>query len=372
MNPFHPGADRSGFFDWASTAPLSTAARQAMADFGAALESAPCPPDFLTEATAALDSLRALLRRLCGAPPTWDVVLTRGVAESASIIAAGIGAPPGASVVVDAAAHEAAVLPWAARPGLDLRTVPGRPHLDPERAAPLIDESTVAVCASHVTHLDGAVQPVRELAAIARARSGALVVVDGAQAAGNVPVDVRTLGADIYLGSGRKFLLSPLGTGFILARPGLLTRVAPLVLSTRAAVLHRDADGRWRRAPGQAGLPRALEGNLPDLRCLAGLSASVQAYLGADAARLAGRRRRLTEMLSERLAETTFRCLHPPGAGIVRLASPRVADHLHVKRALARTGVFLAATTAWIRVSLHAANSENDVHRLTGCLKELE
>ena len=82
-----------------------------------------------------------------------------------------------------------------------------------------IDERTRAVVISHVLWSTGAVMPVRAIADVAHAR-GALVIVDGAQAAGAIPVDIAALGADAYAFPGQKWLLGPEGTGCPGGHPG--------------------------------------------------------------------------------------------------------------------------------------------------------
>ena len=104
-----------------------------------------------------------------------------------------------------------------------------------------IDERTRAVVLSHVLWSTGAVLPVRAIADIAHAR-GALVIVDGAQAAGAIPVDVAALGADAYAFPGQKWLLGPEGTGALVVTREGRERIAP----TAAGYMifeHVDPDG---------------------------------------------------------------------------------------------------------------------------------
>jgi cysteine desulfurase / selenocysteine lyase len=374
MRAFWPVIDTSRFFDWASTAPLSAAAVGAMNEFSRQQENARCPPDFLTWATAQVDGLRQTLAQCLHTGPHQQIVLYRSVAEAVSVLAAGLTMPPGSSVVVTEADHESAVLPWAYRPEVTVRTARCAPCglLDLEDAERLIDASTVVVSVSQVSHLDGVVQPVRELAAITRERSGALLVVDGAQAVGRIPVDLTGLGADIYLGAGRKALLSPLGTAFLAAAPEVLARIRPGLLSTRAAELARDTDGHWQARPRLRDLVRRFEGNLPDLRCLAGLRASVQAYLDANPAHLAQRTVELTRTLLDAAPGTGLSPAQPVAAtpaGILRVRAPGT-DHLRLKQVLRPHGFSLAATTDWLRISLLSFNNEAGVHELLRRIQE--
>lgn len=132
-----------------------------------------------------------------------------------------------------------------------------------------IDDRTRAVVMSHVLWSTGAVMPVRAIADIARAR-GALTIVDGAQAAGAIPVDVHALGADVYAIPGQKWLLGPEGTGAVAVTRAARERLAPSVASY-FTFEHFDSSGGavpWRTArkyegssfhrPSVVGLARSI------------------------------------------------------------------------------------------------------------------
>lgn len=86
-----------------------------------------------------------------------------------------------------------------------------------------LDEPGVnTVVISHVSHVDGRIFPIQEVASLARARH-CLVIIDGAQAVGHVPVDLNALDFDAYFFAGHKWCEGPLGTGALVARESLLT-----------------------------------------------------------------------------------------------------------------------------------------------------
>jgi selenocysteine lyase/cysteine desulfurase len=375
MTEFRPRSDTGRFFDWASTAPLSDAAMKAMSDFDLRQQLSSCPPDFVSSETSSLNALRDSLRRLLKPGPDALVVLLRSVAEAVSMLAHGLTLPPGGSVVVTAADHEAAVLPWLHRDRDAVRTVPCEPSgvLDLTEAERLIDGTTAVVSISHVSHLDGIVQPVRELAKITRERSAALLVVDGAQAVGRLPVEIAGLDADIYLGAGRKALLSPLGTGFLIASEAVLGRIRPSLLvnpqcGTRAERRGLGTAADVLRSDAPAG------GEPTDLRCLAGLHGSVQAYLASDPQELARRTTGLLELLHAEAGRARLTALLPEqaeNAGIVRLCAAGV-DHFRLKRFLRSRGFALAATTAWLRISLLSFNDGAGVRALFNAVREAQ
>ena len=98
--------------------------------------------------------------------------------------------------------------------------------------------------------------PIREIAALARSR-GALCVVDGAQALGHVPVDVRALGCDAYAACGHKWLLGPKGTGLLYISKDAEDRIQPVQREDgRRVVAHSTGIGSL---PLIAGLGVAIE-----------------------------------------------------------------------------------------------------------------
>jgi isopenicillin-N epimerase len=101
---------------------------------------------------------------------------------------------------------------------------------EPADLAGRISSRTRAVSVSHVTSPTALVFPVDEICAAAR-EHGALAIVDGAHAPGQVPLDLEALGADVYAGNCHKWLCAPKGAGFLWARPELQAAIDPLVVS---------------------------------------------------------------------------------------------------------------------------------------------
>lgn len=103
-------------------------------------------------------------------------------------------------------------------------------YAEPEGLVGAIGPRTKAVSVSHITSPTALVLPVAEICAAARA-AGALAIVDGAHAPGQLPLELGTLGADIYAGNCHKWLCAPKGAGFLWARPEHQRWIEPLVIS---------------------------------------------------------------------------------------------------------------------------------------------
>ncbi len=174
---------------------------------------------------ATLDRTRARLARLVGARPD-EIALTHHTTEGVNVVLNGLDWRAGDRVVTTSLEHDSVVIPLgllAERHGVVVT------HVDiglGERALAGLGEALQGgarlVVLSHVAYSSGAWLPLAECAALAHA-AGALVLVDGAQAAGAMPVDVHALDVDFYTVSGQKWPLGPEGTGALYVRAGCLT-----------------------------------------------------------------------------------------------------------------------------------------------------
>ncbi|HEY8484054.1 MAG TPA: cysteine desulfurase [Longimicrobiales bacterium] len=226
-------------------------------------------------ATDRYEAARAAVARFLNADPA-EVVWVRGTTEAINLVAMSWGwanLRPGDEVVVTVMEHHSNLVPWqlaAERTGARLRHVDiddeGRLRLD--QLDELLSERTKLVAVSHVSNALGTINPVREICEKAH-RVGALVLVDGAQGAAHLEVDVQALGCDFYAFSGHK-LGGPMGIGVLWARRELLEAMPPfhgggdmvgiveLERSTWAEVPHKFEAGTPNVA-GAVGLQAALE-----------------------------------------------------------------------------------------------------------------
>ena len=184
-------------------------------------------------ATAAFEAARERVARFLGAASTGEIVFTRGTTEAINLVAQSWGRStlrPGDEVLVTAMEHHSNLVPWqlvCQQTGARLRAVPitDRGELDLEAFERLLGDRTRLLAVGHVSNALGTVNPVRELAARARAR-GALVLVDGAQSAPHLRIDVAELGCDFFACSGHK-LYGPTGVGVLYGRAALLEEMPP-------------------------------------------------------------------------------------------------------------------------------------------------
>jgi cysteine desulfurase len=177
------------------------------------------------EAARALATARAQIAALIGAEPD-EIVLTSGGTEADNLAVRG-ATRPGATIAISAVEHPAVELAVRALEGVAIVELPvdASGRVDLERAGALVRPGLALVSVIAAQNETGAMQPVAELAALARDR-GALVHTDAAQAVGKVPIDVRALDVDMLTIVGHK-MYAPCGIGALFVRRGVELR--PLV-----------------------------------------------------------------------------------------------------------------------------------------------
>jgi selenocysteine lyase/cysteine desulfurase len=215
---------------------------------------------------AAMDGVRTKAATFLGCK-TDEMVLTRSTTDGMNWVAQGLSLASGDHVLTTDQEHPGGRVCWdyvARRYGVVIDVVvipPGE-----NEAAAIVDRftrqitpRTKALSFSHLLTSTGLRMPVAELSALARAR-GCIAVVDGAQAAGGVAVDVKALGCHVYATSGHKWLLGPKGTGLLYLNAEMGTTVDPIALQA-GRVAYSDSSG-VTNIPGVIGLGAAIDYHL--------------------------------------------------------------------------------------------------------------
>jgi L-cysteine/cystine lyase len=162
-----------------------------------------------------------------------DIALTHSTTDGVNVAVWGLDWRPGDRAVTTRLEHPGGVgglYDLRARLGIDVAFVDVGPSLTDQEVLDgferAIDERTRAVVVSHVLWATGRLLPIHAIAEIAHAQ-GAILIVDGAQAAGAIPVDLGATGADVYAVAAQKWLLGPEGMGAVAVVPAALDRLAP-------------------------------------------------------------------------------------------------------------------------------------------------
>ncbi len=185
------------------------------------------------QATELHEQARETVRRFLNAGSSSEIVFTRGTTEGLNLIASTFTEAmmgPGDEVIVTVMEHHSNIVPWqlaASRKGIKLRVIPMTDNgiLDMEAYKALFNEKTKIVSVAHVSNVLGTVNPVEDIIKIAH-QNGVPCVVDGAQSAPHVKVDVQKLDCDFYVCSGHK-MYGPTGIGVLYGKEEWLDRLPP-------------------------------------------------------------------------------------------------------------------------------------------------
>ena len=183
--------------------------------------------------TAAYEETRAKMKRFLNARSKTELIFVRGTTEGINLVASSWGhkhVREGDEIVISAMEHHSNIVPWQMlcdATGAKLRVIPinDRGELMMEEYGKLLNPRTRLVAVAHVSNALGTINPVKEIIAMAH-RAGALALVDGAQAAPHLKVDVQALDADFYAVSGHK-MVGPTGIGILYGKSRLLNAMPP-------------------------------------------------------------------------------------------------------------------------------------------------
>jgi L-cysteine/cystine lyase len=374
-----PVTERLAYLNTGTEGPLPRRASQAIAAESErhVLEGRSDFKRFLEVYFPLFSLLRSRFGRLLGAGED-EIALTHHTTEGMNIAVWGLNWQAGDEIVTTTAEHEGGFMPVyvaAQRFGLTLRIVDiGDGAGAADRIAAALSQRTRLVVISHVLWKSGVVLPVNEIAEAAH-RVGALVAVDGAQAAGAIPVNVRQLGADFYAAPGQKWLCGPEGTGALYVARERISVLAPTFVGFLSVKIDShplaDQSGYFIPAPGAG----RYEVGTVYWPALFGLNESLrwmEETLGYEWIYAQGRA--LARRCRELLAQVPGVTVHsPPEAAGLTTFSVDGLDPVTTASALAEMGVVIRSLhdPARLRVSTAFFNNEDDLARLCEGLRTL-
>lgn len=244
-------------------------------------------------ATDAYEGARKKMRRFLNARLTCEIIFTRGATEGINLVAQTYGRThvgAGDEVLVTHMEHHSNIVPWqllCAEKGATLRVVPiteqGEVRLD--EYARLLNERTKLAAIAHVSNALGTVNPVKRMIRMAH-EQGAPVLLDGAQSAPHMPIDVEDLDCDFFAFSGHK-MYGPTGIGVLYGRAALLEGLPPyqaggdMILSVTFEKTTFNS------------LPHRYEAGTPDIAGAVGLGAAAEFMTALGIDRIAAHEREL-------------------------------------------------------------------------------
>lgn len=296
------------FLDSAATAQRPRQVIEAQAQFYETLNSNPLRGLYRLsmEATQAIEDAREKVARFIGVPESSEVVFTRNTSESLNLFAkswCGHNLHEGDKVVITILEHHSNLIPWQMvckhkHATLEFMRPNEEGILSDEEIQAKITPGTKIVSVAHVSNVLGVELPIKKI--VERAHEvGALCVVDGAQSAPHIPVDVKDLGCDAFAFSGHK-LFGPMGIGVLWARREILEAMPPMLTGGEMIDWVSETDAAW------APIPMKFEAGTQDAAGIAGLGAAIDYINEIGFDRLHEREQMLVQYLHKRLSELNY------------------------------------------------------------------
>ena len=270
------------------------------------------------QATEAINEVRKKAAHFIGASDPDEIVFTRNASESLNLMAHSYGdafLKPGDEVCISIMEHHSNLIPWqqtCAAHGANLVYLrcnkDGDYDIPDEEIERKISQKTKIVSVMQVSNVLGVENPVKKIAERAH-EVGAICIVDGAQSAPHMPVDVKELGCDAFALSAHK-MFGPMGIGMLWAKRELLESMPPMLTGGEMIDWVSEDQASW------APIPQKFEAGTQDAAGIAAFGAAIDYIEGVGHDVLAARERALVAELARRLGELPF----------IRMIGPRNPD----------------------------------------------
>jgi cysteine desulfurase/selenocysteine lyase len=338
--------------------------------------------------TCAFEAARTRAAKFINARSAEEIIFTRGTTEGINLVAATWGAKnlqPGDVILLTELEHHSNLVPWqmiAQRTGAKLAYVPitgDEGTLDLSRLDALLTPKVKMFAMVHISNSMGVVNPVAELCDRARKR-GITTLVDGAQSAGHLPVDVQAIGCDFYAFSGHK-ICGPTGIGVLWGRSEILETMPPYQGGGEMILSVGYDQTEFKPAPYR------FEAGTPDISGAIGLHVAMDYLDALGRENIWQHDQTLAQYAVEKLAELkNIRLLGPKQnrAGLVSFLLPDV--HAHDVVTLAdQAGVALRGghhctqplmhklgVESTVRASFYFYNTKAEVDRFVEVMREIQ
>lgn len=261
-----------------------------------------------------LRQTRESLARLFHVSDPPRIIFTLNASEGLNLAIKGLHWSPGDVAVVSMLEHNSVLRPLNAlreQRGIAIVKVPCAPdgHLDPIAVARAIHKGTKLIAIVHASNVMGAIAPIAEIGAIAR-RKGIPFLVDAAQSAGTLPIDVEAMNIDLLAFPGHKGLLGPLGTGGLYIREGIDLR--PLKEGGTGSVSEQEVHPSF--------LPDRYEAGSHNAMGIAGLHAALEFLQRVGIPQIAQHKTSLTECFLKEVSSISGVKVYGPSLGMPRTA----------------------------------------------------
>ncbi|ALM56460.1 MAG: cysteine desulfurase [Staphylococcus equorum] len=337
-------------------------------------------------ATDGYENARETVRRFINAKYFEEIIFTRGTTASINIVAHSYGdanVNEGDEIVVTEMEHHANIVPWqqlAKRKKAELKFIPltedGELAIEDVKAT--INEKTKIVAIAHVSNVLGTINDIKAIAEIAHDH-GAIISVDGAQAAPHMDIDMQDLDADFYSFSGHK-MLGPTGIGVLYGKRTLLNNMEPVEFGGDMIDFVDKYEASW------ADLPTKFEAGTPLIAQAIGFAEAIKYLQNLGFEAIHQHEAMLTQYAYDKMSEIEGIEIYGPAkdrrAGIITFNMTDVHAH-DVATAVDTEGVAVRAghhcaqpLMKWLkqsstaRASFYIYNTKEDIDQLVESLKQ--
>lgn len=338
-------------------------------------------------ATESYEGAREKVRGFINANSTKEIIFMRGTTTAINTVAASYGeanVSEGDEIVITYMEHHSNIIPWqqlAKRKNATLKYIEleedGTISLENVRKA--VTSKTKIVSVMHVSNVLGVMNPIQEITQIAH-EHGAMMVVDGAQAAPHMKVDVQQLDCDFYAFSGHK-MCGPTGIGVLYGKERHLEKMEPVEFGGEMIDFVGLHDSTWKE------LPWKFEGGTPIIAGAVGLAAAIDFLESIGLDKIEQHEHELAAYAMEKMSAIEGMTIYGPKdpskrAGIVTFNLDDVHPHdvatvLDMQGIAVRAGHHCAQplmkwlnVSATARASFYLYNTKDDVDRLVEGLQK--
>ncbi|RCW43371.1 cysteine desulfurase [Paenibacillus prosopidis] len=336
-----------------------------------------------SRATDAYEGAREKVAKFLNAGATEQIIFTRGTTTALNLVASSYARSEcgeGDEIVITPMEHHSNLIPWqqaAKATGATLKYIPLQPDgsISIEDVEKTITPQTKVVSVTHLSNVLGVVNPIKEITQIAH-RNGAVMVVDGAQSAPHIKIDLKDLDVDFFAFSGHK-MCGPTGIGALYGKKALLNKMEPIEYGGEMIDFVDLYESTWKE------IPYRFEGGTPIIAGAVGLGAAIDFLKEVGLDEIDKHERRLTSYAYEKLSSMEGITVYGPKQNRVGLVTFNLDDvHPHdVATVLDSKGVAVRAghhccqpLMRWLnvsstaRASFYLYNSEDDIDRLVDAL----
>ena len=232
-------------------------------------------------ATEAYENARAKVAEFLNSPNKHQIIFTKGTTDSVNLIASSVTnlIQEDDEILITSMEHHSNIVPWqelCKRTGAVLKVIPINENgeLMIEEYKNMVSEKTKLISVVHLSNTLGTINPIEDIIEFAKSND-VITVIDGAQAAGHLPIDVQKLDCDFYLFSGHK-IFGPTGIGVLYGKEEILNQMDPYQFGGEMILKVTFEETTYND------LPHKYEAGTPNIAGAVGIGASIDFINGLD------------------------------------------------------------------------------------------